>query len=113
MWGGSPFQSFGATTAKARSPLRLHRDLGTDRINSSEDLSDLPGLYTCSRSDKYDGARLFKDLKTKINSLKSILDLTGSQPREERTGDMCSNLRVPVRSLAAGFCTNCNLFRAF
>ena len=59
-----------------------------------------------SSSAIYGGARPFNDLKTKRRVLKSVLNRTGSQWREAKTGVIWSRLRVPVSNLAAAFCTN-------
>jgi len=47
---GKLFQSFGATTEKALSPLDLHREKGTDKSDWSQDLSDLEAVYGLIRS---------------------------------------------------------------
>ena len=104
IWGGRLFQSSGAATAKARSPLDLSvRLLGTASRDWSADLRALGGLCLCISSAIYGGARSFRDLKVNKRILKSILCLMGSQWREIKTGVMWSNFLVPVRRRAAAF----------
>ena len=101
------FQSVGAAAAKARPPLvRLLGVKGVKR-DISADLKGLGGMYGCTRSVRYSGARPFRDLKANKRTLKSILNLTGSQCSEARTGVMCSRRLVLVRRRAAAFWTSC------
>lgn len=79
MYKGKLFQSFGAATAKARSPLLFNLALGETKSSCPADLSALDGAYGCNRSERYLGAVLFNDLKTKSKILKSILKRTGNQ----------------------------------
>ena len=79
------FQSFGAATAKARSPLSFRLVLGWS-------------------ADLREWARPFRDLKTNKIILKSILKCMGSQWSEAKMGEMCSNSRVPVKRRVAVFC---------
>jgi len=70
---GKSFHSLGPTTEKARFPLDLSFDLGIDRSLWFDDRCDLDGGCSVNRADKYGGARLFRDLYTKIKSLYSTL----------------------------------------
>jgi len=65
IYKGKLFQSFGATTAKARSPLLFNLALGETRSSCPADLSALDGTYGCNRSERYFGAVLFNDFKNK------------------------------------------------
>ena len=61
---GRLFQSLGAAEAKARSPLLLSPLglFGTSKSNWLADLSALFGTYRSTSSDRYRGARPFRDL---------------------------------------------------
>ena len=48
MCSGNSFQSLGAATAKARSPLSLSLVFGTVSSNWSADLRDRLGVYGCN-----------------------------------------------------------------
>ncbi len=47
---GKLFQSLGAATAKAQSPLDLQRERGTDKRSWLQDLNDLDVVYGWIRS---------------------------------------------------------------
>ena len=52
MWRGRSFQSFGAATAKARSPLSFLLVFGTLRSSWSADLREQVGAYGCRSSER-------------------------------------------------------------
>ena len=70
------------------------------------DLRAREGLCKESSSDKYEGAKLFKDLKTYTMILNSTLKCTGSQCREAKTGVIWVNFGRPIKSLADAFWNN-------
>lgn len=58
MVNGKLFQSLGAATVKALSPLDLQREQGIDRRSWLLDLKDLHAVYGWMRSQMYCGADL-------------------------------------------------------
>ncbi len=92
---------------KCNGKLFQSLDLGTSNSCWLEDLRALTGLWTCSSSPRYWGARPLKILKTNNRTLKCILKWMGSQCKEARTGVMWSHFLVPVKRRAAVFCTSC------
>uniref|UniRef100_A0A8C7XU96 Uncharacterized protein n=1 Tax=Oryzias sinensis TaxID=183150 RepID=A0A8C7XU96_9TELE len=103
---GRLFQSVGALTANALSPLLFSIDCGIVKRLFAEDLRLRPGTYGMRRSAIYLGASPPTALKAIIKILKSILKRTGSQCKDAKTGVMWSLILVPVKSLAAAFWTN-------
>ena len=69
---GSLLKTLGAATEKAWSPQCLYFDLGTSSNSWLIELRALPGLRTVISSDKYEGARPLRALKSYIKSLKSM-----------------------------------------
>ena len=65
IYKGKAFQSLGATTEKALSPLILRHVLGIQRRFCFEDLSDLGALYRIYMSPINLGAKPLRTLKTK------------------------------------------------
>ncbi len=65
-----PFQSLGAATATARSHLDLSLVLGTTSSLTLADLSAMAACWSINRSERYEGAEPYKDLKTKDSTLK-------------------------------------------
>ncbi len=61
---GRLFQSLGVATVNARSPLDLSLVLGITKSLKLADLSILAGWWSINRSERYEGSRPFKDLKT-------------------------------------------------
>ena len=104
--GGSWFHNSGALAAKALSPSVTILVLGRTSRALSADLSLREGKWGDKRSEIYPGASPFSDLKTNKLTLKSILNMTGSQCSEARIGVIWSYLLVFVRTLAAVFCTS-------
>jgi len=101
MCSGSSFNNFGTATENGQSILSFSLVLGTLRSSWSADLRDRLGVQGCRSSERYDGARPFRDLKVKL-----ILKWTGSQWSEAKIGEMCSNFLVSVKRCAAAFCTS-------
>ena len=66
-----------------------------------------------SYNKRYDGARSLRALYVRRRILHSILNLTGSQWREAKTGEIWSLLLVLIRTLAAAFWISWRLFREF
>ncbi len=95
---GNKFHGLGAKTEKALSPLDFRQDNGTVNRFSEEDLRDLRGKYGQIRSEMQTGARPCKALNTKVKTLYSILNLTGSQCRCTKIGVICFLFFFPLRS---------------
>ncbi len=72
------------------------------------DLRVLAGVWLISMSFMYCGARSFVALYIVKSILKSIPAWTGSQWRDLRMGEMCSNFFGLVRILAAEFWIGCS-----
>jgi len=53
------------------------------------------------------------DLYTSYNTIKSILNVTGSQCKGLRTDVICSYFLVLLGILAAAFCMSCNYYGLF
>ena len=85
---GKAFHSLGAAAEKAWSPFSFNRVAGTFRTIWSVDLSVLVGWGRVMRSERYGGDRPCRALKVNRRILKLILNLTGSQWRDIRTGVM-------------------------
>jgi len=97
MCNSNKFHNLGVATAEAPSPRSLCCVLGTSDISWSADLSDRE-----RSSERYGGARPFKDLKTNKRTPK----WRSSQCSEDKTGVMCSPFRVAVQRRAATFWTS-------
>ncbi len=61
----------------------------------------------------YLGPRPLRDLFMSKSTLKSILNVTGSQCKNLRTGVICSDVLVLVRIFAAAFWMSCSCLMVF
>ncbi len=89
------------------SPVTVHLEFGSS-FNQQKIIIMIivpyVGDFLLIKSHRYEGASPWYALKVNRRILKFILNFTGSQCRSLRTGMMCSNLFVPVTTLAAAFC---------
>ncbi len=112
MSSGSWFQLREAKYLKPDSPCFVWT-LGISNWLEPNDLSGLLDLYSVSIWGMYLGPRPLSDLWTSKSTLKSILNVTGSQCKDLRTGVICSDFLVLVRILAAAFWMSCSCLMVF
>ena len=110
MWFGNSFHSLGADARKDLSPCIAVWLLGTLKCEYDSNRSILTGIYF--RSDRLETLMFFSfsTLNVRNRILYSDLKRTGSQCSWNKTGVICSLLRVGVTRLVAQFCTRCRRF---
>ena len=111
--GGNAFHSLGATAWNERSPLVLKCVWGATKNLWPVNLRLHEDVRSCIRSEMYGGAWPCRALKVRTKILKCILNFTGNQWSEAKTGVMCALLLVWVKSLAAEFWTVWRRQRSF